>query len=63
MKPLSRLLDNRTVLGPSVYKKYCEGVESDWEIPVTFTGPDGASVFKALDVGKYDEKLRWARDP
>ena len=28
-----------------------------------FTGPDGASVFKVLDVGKYDEKLHWARNP
>ena len=58
------LLGNRTVLGPSVYKKYCESVERDWEIPVMFTGPDGASVFKVLDVGKYtDDKLRWARNP
>ena len=57
------IIGNRTVLGPSVYKKYCESVDRDWEIPVMFTGPDGASVFKVLDVGKYDEKLRWARNP
>ena len=57
------LLGNRTVLGPSVYKKYCESVDRDWEVPVMFTGPDGASLFKVLDVGKYDEKLRWARNP
>jgi hypothetical protein len=57
------LLGNRTVLGPSVYKKYCESVDRDWEVPVMFTGPDGASLFKVLDVGKYDDKLRWARNP
>ena len=57
------LLGNRTVLGPSVYKKYCDSVGRDWEIPVMFTGPDGASVFKVLDVSKHDEKLRWARNP
>jgi hypothetical protein len=57
------LLGNRTVLGPSVYKKCCESVDRDWEGPVMFTGPDGASVFKVLDVGKYDKKLRWARNP
>ena len=49
--------------GPSVYKKFCESVDRDWEVPVMFTGPDGATVFKVLDVGKYDEKLRWARNP
>ena len=60
----SRFLhSNRTVLGPSVYKKYCESVDRDWEVPVMFTGPDGASLFKVLDVGKYDEKFRWAKNP
>ena len=60
----SRFLNNnRTVLGPSVYKKYCESVDRDWEIPVKFTGPDGKSLFKVLDVGKYDEKFRWAKNP
>ena len=49
------LLGNRTVLGPSVYKKFCESVGRDWEVPVMFTGPDGVSLFKVLDVGKYDE--------
>ena len=57
------LLGNRTVLGPSVYKKYCKSVKRDWEVPVMFTGPDGGSLFKVLDVGKYDDKLRWARNP
>ena len=60
----SRFLNgNRTVLGPSIYKKYCDSVERDWEIPVKFTGPDGDTVFKVLDVGKYDEKFRWAKNP
>jgi hypothetical protein len=60
----SRFLhSNRTVLGPSVYKKYCESVDRDREVPVMFTGPDGKKVFKILDVGMYDEKLRWARYP
>ena len=54
------LIGNRTVLGPSVYKKYCESVDRDWEKPVMFTAPDGSKVFKVLDVGKYDDKLRWA---
>ena len=57
------LLGNRTVLGPSIYKKYCDSVERDWEIPVKFTGPDGNTLFKVLDVGKYDEKFRWAKNP
>ena len=57
------LIGNRTVLGPSIYKKYCDSVERDWEIPVKFTGPDGKSLFKVLDVGKYDEKFRWAKNP
>ena len=57
------LLGNRTVLGPSVYKKYCESVERDYEVPVQFTAPDGSHVFKVLDVGKYDEKFRWAKNP
>ena len=56
-------LSNRTVLGPSIYKKYCDSVERDWQIPVKFTGPDGDTVFKVLDVGKYDEKFRWAKNP
>ena len=47
----------------SIYKKYCDSVERDWEIPVKFTGPDGKSLFKVLDVGKYDEKFRWAKNP
>ena len=55
-------MGNRTVLGPSVYKKYCESADRYWEVPVMFTGPDGASLFKVLDVGKYDDKLRWARN-
>ena len=38
-------------------------MERDWEVPVMFTAPDGSKVFKVLDVGKYDEKLRWARNP
>jgi hypothetical protein len=38
-------------------------VERDWEFPVMVTAPDGSKVFKVLDVGKYDEKLRWARNP
>ena len=60
----SRFLNgNRTVLGPSVYKKYCDSVGRDWEIPVMFTAPDGSTVFKVLDVGKYDEKFRWAKNP
>jgi hypothetical protein len=60
----SRFLNgNRTVLGPSIYKKYCDSVERDYEIPVKFTGPDGDTVFKVLDVGKYDEKFRWAKNP
>jgi hypothetical protein len=57
------ILGNRTVLGPSVYKKYCESVDRDWEIPVKFTGPDGNSLFKVLDVTNYDKKLRWAKNP
>ena len=57
------IIGNRTVLGPSVYKKYCESVDRDWEIPVKFTGPDGNTIFKVLDVGKYDEKFRWAKNP
>jgi hypothetical protein len=57
------LLGNRTVLGPSVYKKFCDSVDRDWEVPVMFTGSDGGSFFKVLDVGKYDEKLRWAKNP
>ena len=57
------LIGNRTVLGPSIYKKYCDSVERDWEIPVKFTGPDGKAIFKVLDVGKYDEKFRWAKNP
>ena len=60
----SRFLhSNRTVLGPSVYKKDCESVGRDRAVPVMFTGPDGKTVFKILDVGMYDEKLRWARYP
>ena len=57
------LVGNRTVLGPSIYKKYCDSVGIDWEIPVKFTGPDGQPIFKVLDVGKYDEKFRWAKNP
>ena len=38
-------------------------MERDWEITVKFTGPDGDTVFKVLDVGKYDEKFRWAKNP
>ena len=57
------LLGNRTVLGPSVYKKYCDSVGRDWEIPVMFTGPDGETLFKVLEMGKYDGKLRWAKNP
>ena len=57
------LLGNRTVLGPSVYKKYCDSVGRDWEIPVMFTGPDGDTLFKVLEMGKYDGKLRWAKNP
>ena len=56
-------IGNRTVLGPSVYKKYCESVGRDWEIPVMFTGPDGETLFKVLEMGKYDGKLRWAKNP
>ena len=60
----SRFLNgNRTVLGPSLYKKFCESVGRDWEIPVKFTGPDGNTIFKVLDVGKYDDKYRWAKNP
>eukprot|EP00966_Prymnesium_polylepis_P139051 3212808-Prymnesium_polylepis.1 len=40
------LLGNRMVLGPSVYKKFCDTVEKDWEVPVMFTGSDGQSLFK-----------------
>ena len=60
VEPLSRFscLSNRMILSPSVYKKYCESVDrawvAAWEVPVMFTGPDGASVFKVLDVGKYE---------
>ena len=57
------LIGNRTVLGPSVYKKYCDSVGRDWEIPVMFTGPDGDTLFKVLEMGKYDGKLRWAKNP
>ena len=57
------LVGNRTVLGPSVYKKYCESVDRDYEVPVMFAAPDGSKVSKVLDVGKYDDKLRWARNP
>ena len=57
------LVGNRTVLGPSIYKKYCDSVGIDWEIPVKFTGPDGQPIFKVLDVGRYDEKFRWAKNP
>ena len=57
------LVGNRTVMGPSIYKKYCDSVGIDWEIPVKFTGPDGQPIFKVLDVGKYDEKIRWAKNP
>ena len=49
--------------GPSVYKKFCESVDRDWEVPVMFTGPDGATVFKVLDVGKYDEKQKELATP
>eukprot|EP00966_Prymnesium_polylepis_P043728 1013486-Prymnesium_polylepis.1 len=28
-----------------------------------FTVTDGTSLFKVLDVGKFDGKLRWARNP
>ena len=56
-------IGNRTVLGPSVYKKYCDSVGRDWEIPVMFTGPDGETLFKVLEMGKYDGKLRWAKNP
>ena len=28
-----------------------------------FTAQDGSTIFKVLDIGKYDEKLRWARNP
>eukprot|EP00966_Prymnesium_polylepis_P132080 3054445-Prymnesium_polylepis.1 len=44
-----------------------------WRFPVTlkttgfaFADPyaaTGVSRFKVLDVGKYDDKLRWARNP
>jgi hypothetical protein len=54
---------NRTVLGPSVYKKYCESVGREIGTPVMFTAQDGSTIFKVLDIGKYDEKLRWARNP
>jgi hypothetical protein len=57
------LVGNRTVLGPSVYKKYCSSVDRDWQIPVKFHGPDGQPVFKILDAGKYDGNLRWAKNP
>ena len=57
------LIANRTVLGPSIYKKYCDSVERDWEVPVKFTGPDGNTLFKILDVGKYDGKYRWSKNP
>eukprot|EP00966_Prymnesium_polylepis_P154673 3571524-Prymnesium_polylepis.1 len=43
---------NRMLLVPSVYKKYCDSVGRDWEIPVLFTLPDGSKVFKVLEV-KY----------
>eukprot|EP00966_Prymnesium_polylepis_P064550 1496699-Prymnesium_polylepis.1 len=57
------IIGNRTVLGPSVYKKYCDAVERDWEIPVMFTGPDGAKLFKVLEMTKYEKKLHWAKNP
>ena len=56
-------LGNRTVLGPSVYKKYCESLDRDWEKPVMFTTPDGSKVFKVLEVFKYTGYIRWARNP
>ena len=57
------IVSNRTVLGPTSYKKFCENVEREWEIPVRFTATDGSTVFKVLDVTKYDNKLRWAKNP
>ena len=57
-----RLIQRRRGLADSAAQQ-ANSQERDWEIPVMFTGPDGASVFKVLDVGKYDEKLRWARNP
>ena len=57
---------NRTVIGPSIYKKFCEETNPprDWELPVKFTSAsDGTTIFKVLDKGKHETKYRWARNP
>ena len=55
------LVGNRTVLGPSVYKKFCEQTGRDLFTPVKFTANDGSTIFKVMEQGQHDDKLRWAK--
>lgn len=56
-------MGNRIVLGPTIYKNYCDRVGRDWRVPVRFTDvQNGTPVFKVLVVG-FDERIRWALNP